>query len=74
MINGRKLVELSHDIQSELGKYRCTDFESENYRYGCYLSYTLERELEIEYEILKKISITTFPIPSYALKETHYFG
>lgn len=70
MINGRKLVELSYDIQSGLGNIHVPDFESmRTMGMAATLAMHLRGLPEIEYEVLRKVSDYFFCIPSYALKE-----
>lgn len=71
MINGRKLVELSYDIQSGLGNMDVPDFDSmRTMGMAATLAIHLRGLPEIEFEVLRKVSDYFFSIPSYALKES----
>lgn len=71
MINGRKLVELSYDIQSGLGNIDVPDFDSmRTMGMAATLAMHLRGLAEIDYEVLRKVSDYYFSIPSYALKES----
>ena len=70
MINGRKLVELSYDIQSGLGNLDVPDFDSmRTMGMAATLAMHLRGLPEIEYEVLRKVSDYFFSIPSFALKD-----
>lgn len=70
MINGRKLVELSYDIQSGLGNTEVPDFDSmRTMGMAATLAIHLRGLPEIEYEVLRKVSDYFFSVPSFALKE-----
>lgn len=71
MINGRKLVELSYDIQSGLGNLEVPDFDSmRTMGMAATLAMHLRGLPEIEYDVLRKVSDYFFSIPSFALKES----
>jgi hypothetical protein len=71
MINGKKLVELSYDIQSGLGNIDVPDFDGmRTMGMAATLAMQLRGLAEIEYEVLRKVSDYYFSIPSYALKES----
>jgi hypothetical protein len=70
MIDGRRLVELSYDIQSGLGNTDVPDFEELRViGMSATLAMHLRGLAEIEYEILRKVSDHFFSIPSSSLKE-----
>jgi len=70
MISGRKLVELSYDIQSGLGNTEVPDFdELRTMGMAATLAIHLRGLPEIEYEVLRKVSDYFFSIPSFAIKE-----
>lgn len=69
-ISGRKLVELSYDIQSGLGNMDVPDFESmRTMGMAATLAIHLRGLPQIDYEVLRKVSDHYFSIPSFALKE-----
>lgn len=70
MIEGRKLVELSYDIQSGLGNTNVPDFDSlRTMGMAATLAIHLRGMPEVGYEILRKVSDHYFNIPAMALKE-----
>lgn len=70
MVKGRKLVELSYDIQSGLGNIDVPDFEDLRIiGMAATLAMHLRGLGEIEYEVLRKVSDHFFSIPSASLKE-----
>ncbi|WP_202649213.1 hypothetical protein [Vibrio fluvialis] len=70
MIEGRKLVELSYDIQSGLGNTNVPDFDSlRTMGMAATLAIHLRGMPEVNYEILRKVSDHYFSIPAIALKE-----
>ena len=70
MLAGRKLIELSYDVQAGLGKIDVPDFDGlRTMGMAATLAIHLRGLPEIEYEVLRKVSDHFFSIPSYALKE-----
>ncbi|WP_065187877.1 hypothetical protein [Shewanella woodyi] len=70
MIKGRKLIELSHDIQSGLGSTDIPDFDRlRTMGMAATLAMHLRGMPEIDYNVLRKVSDFYFSIPSMALKE-----
>ncbi|MFA0543071.1 hypothetical protein [Vibrio sp. 10N.222.52.B7] len=70
MLEGRKLVELSYDIQSGLGNTNVPDFDSlRTMGMAATLAIHLRGMPEVNYEILRKVSDHYFNIPALALKE-----
>ncbi|MFJ5451376.1 hypothetical protein [Pectobacterium carotovorum] len=68
-MDAKSLVELSHDIQSGLGRIDVPDFD--NIRIigmASILAMHIRGLGEINYEVLRKVSEFFFNIPSYALK------
>ncbi|MEN4849431.1 hypothetical protein ABEH01_08365 [Pantoea agglomerans] len=68
-MDAKSLVELSHDIQSGLGRIDVPDFD--NIRIigmASILAMHIRGLGEIDYEVLRKVSEFFFNIPSYALK------
>lgn len=70
MLKGRKLVELSYDVQAGLGRIDVPDFDRlRTMGMAATLAIHLRGLQEIEFEVLRKVSDHFFSIPSYALKE-----
>lgn len=70
MIEGRRLVEMSYDIESGLGGIDVPDFESlRTMGMAATLAVHLRGMPEISYEVLRKVSEFYFSVPSIALKE-----
>lgn len=70
MLAGRKLIELSYDVQAGLGNIDVPDFDSlRTMGMAATLAIHLRGLAEIDYEVLRKVSDHFFSIPSYALKE-----
>ncbi len=70
MLRGRKLIELSHDVQSGLGRIDVPDFDRlKTMGMAATLAIHLRGLPEITYEVLRKVSDHFFSIPSYSLKE-----
>lgn len=68
-IKGRKLVELSYDIQSGLGNTDVPYFESlREMGMAATLATNLRGLPEVEFEVLRLVSDYYYNIPSYALK------
>jgi hypothetical protein len=71
MLAGRKLIELSYDVQSGLGNLDVPDFDSlRTMGMAATLAIHLRGLAEINYEVLRKVSDHFFNIPSFALKES----
>jgi hypothetical protein len=71
MLKGRKLIELSHDVQTGLGNIDVPDFDGlRTMGMAATLAIHLRGLPEINYEILRKVSDHFFNIPSFALKES----
>jgi hypothetical protein len=71
MINGRKLVELSYDIQTGLGNTDVPDFDDlRTMGMAATLAIHLRGLAEIDYEVLRKVSDHFFNVPAFALKES----
>lgn len=69
-MEGKKLIELAHDIQTGLGSIDVPDFEQMRIMgMAATLSIHIRGLGEIEYELLRKVSDHYFSIPSFALKE-----
>ncbi|MCF7496529.1 hypothetical protein L3V35_15910 [Vibrio sp. L5-1] len=69
-LKGRKLVELSYDIQSGLGNTDVPDFDGlREMGMAATLAVHLRGMPEIEYDVLRMVSEYYFNIPSIALKE-----
>ncbi|REL30004.1 hypothetical protein [Thalassotalea euphylliae] len=70
MLKGRKLIELSYDVQTGLGNTDVPDFDAlRTMGMAATLAIHLRGLPEINYELLRKVSDHYFNIPSYALKE-----
>lgn len=70
MLKGRRLVELSYDVQAGLGKIDVPDFDGlRTMGMAATLAIHLRGLPEIDYEVLRKVSDHFFSIPSYSLKE-----
>ena len=70
MLAGRKLIELSYDVQAGLGKIDVPDFDSlRTMGMAATLAIHLRGLPEIDYEVLRKVSDHFFSVPSYALRE-----
>ncbi len=70
MINGRKLVELSYDVQSGLGSLDVPDFDNmRTMGMAATLAIHLRGLPEVQFEVLRKVSDHFFSIPSFAMKE-----
>ncbi|MCG6220982.1 hypothetical protein, partial [Vibrio diabolicus] len=70
-LKGRKLVELSYDIQSGLGNTDVPDFEGlREMGMAATLAIHLRGMPEIEYETLRLVSSYYFNIPTSSVKES----
>ncbi|BDM22242.1 hypothetical protein KMS_R20000 [Pseudomonas sp. LRP2-20] len=70
MLKGRKLIELSYDVQAGLGRIDVPDFDRlRTMGMAATLAIHLRGLQEIEFEVLRKVSDHFFSIPSYALRE-----
>ena len=70
MLSGRKLIELSYDVQAGLGRIDVPDFDRlRTMGMAATLAIHLRGLQEIDFEVLRKVSDHFFSIPSYALKE-----
>lgn len=68
-MDAKSLVELSHDIQSGLGRIDVPDFDNiRTIGMASILAMHIRGLGEIDYEVLRKVSEFFFNIPSYALK------
>lgn len=68
-LNGRKIVELSYDIQSGLGNAEVPSFEClRELGMAATLAVHLKGLPEIQYDVLRSVSDYYFNIPSFALK------
>lgn len=70
-LKGRKLVELSYDIQSGLGNTEVPDFEAlREMGMAATLAIHLRGMPELDYEVLRLVSSYYFNIPTSCLKES----
>jgi len=70
MLKGRKLIELSYDVQAGLGRIDVPDFDRlRTMGMAATLAIHLRGLQEIDFEVLRKVSDHFFSIPSYALRE-----